>query len=99
MSSKKKKTKLPDHIHKYKRIDISSNPDKPYEVLSCQAGGCNSYVPVKLAMGKLAECWICGDPFLLDKISITHRKPHCTNCIKKKIKPEIANLSELVKDI
>lgn len=96
----KKKPKKPTHIHKFKRMNLTRNAEKTaYLVLKCQQPGCVTYIPIKLGVGQLAECWICGDPFVIDKVSITHTKPHCTHCIKRKVKPVVADLSELVKDI
>lgn len=101
MSNKlqKKKVKLPSHIHKFKRVDLNRNKAKPYLVMACQQPGCTSYYGAHLIIGKLAECWICGDPFIINKVSSTHAKPHCDNCIVKKVKPEIADLNKLVENI
>lgn len=96
----KKKTKKHTHIHKLKRLDLTRNPDKkPYLVYACQQPGCNWYIAVMLAIGQVAECWICGDPFVIDKVSITHAKPHCNDCIKRKVKPEVEDLAKLVENI
>lgn len=103
--TKKKKSKSDSHIHKYKRLNLARNygkgehKTKPFIVMACQQPGCPAYYRIELMMGKLAECWICGDPFVIDKVSISHVKPHCSNCIKRKVKPEVADLSDLVKDI
>lgn len=96
----KTKVKRPSHIHKYKRINLSRNPGvKPYLVFACQQPACGTYIAVGLIEGKLAECWICGDPFIIDKVSKYHSKPHCSGCIKKKVKPHVEALGDLVKDI
>jgi hypothetical protein len=96
----KKKVKLPNHIHKFRRVNLTRNPDKKdYIVLKCMQPGCVTYIPVALGVGQLAECWICGDPFVIDKKSVGHSKPHCIHCIKRKVKPIVENLSDLVKDI
>lgn len=95
----RKKVKLPVHIHKYKRVNISTNKDKPYIVMACQQPGCNTYYTILLIIGKLAECWKCGDPFIINKVSSTHAKPHCNDCIVKKVKPEVADLMKLTEGI
>ncbi len=95
----KKKVKLPNHIHKFKRVDISADPKKEYIVFACQQPACSTYYTKILIEGKLCECWRCGDPFIIDRISATHAKPHCSTCIKRRAKPEIADLADLIEKI
>ena len=96
--SKKKK---PDHVHEYVRMNMSRNPKKePYVVLKCEAPACNHYMPEKFAVGKLAKCSRCGDPFIMDKTAaINHKKPHCSDCIKRKLKPELNDLINLANNM
>lgn len=95
-----KKKKLSKHIHKFERKDIARKAGTPpYVVMICRQPGCTTYYTLAFALGKIAECWVCGDPFVIDKVSITHTKPHCSDCIKRKVKPIIAELSDIVKDI
>lgn len=106
-SHKSTKVKVPNHIHLYKRIDLVpkwkqiKDPEKhqPYLVFVCIKPACNHRMPVQLAFGKLCECNRCNNPMILDKESITHAKPHCQDCIKRKHKPEVSALTELLKDI
>jgi len=96
----KKKIKKPSHIHKFKRMNLTRNPDKkPYIVFKCQQPGCVTYFTKLLIEGQLAECWRCGDPFIIDKISSGQEKPHCHECTKRRVKPEVVDLANLVKDI
>lgn len=97
------KIKLTKHIHLYKRINLTpkwhkiKNPEKePFLVLRCQKPTCNHYVRVDLALGKLAECSRCNDPFILDKITVNHASPHCTDCIKSKKKPQIDAITDML---
>ena len=95
-----KKKKESKHIHKLKKVNLTRNPLKlPYWVLACQEPACSYYIAITLALGKMAKCWICSDPFLIDKVSIGHTKPHCNDCIKRKVKPNVMKLAELVEDI
>lgn len=93
------KKKLPNHIHKYKRINLSSDKSKPYKVLACQQPACNHYITLALGVGKLAECWRCGNPFVIDKISVEHAKPHCHDCTRRKDQHVINELTKLVEGL
>lgn len=103
----KEKVKMPNHIHLYKRIDLVpkwkqiKDPDKhqPYLVFICQKPACNHHVPINRALGKLCECNRCHNPMILDKETVNLAKPHCQDCIVRKVKPDVDKLSELIKDI
>lgn len=76
-------SKIPDHLHKYKKTDIGSN-DKEYLVFRCLKPACSHYIPVKVAEGKLCECNRCHNPMILTKKAMILTLPHCPNCTKKK---------------
>jgi len=98
--AKAQKVKIPKHIHKYQRQNLTRNPDKaPFLVMACMQPACTHYIAKHLALGKLCECHICGDPFIIDKVSIDHARPHCNDCIKKKVRPEIDALAKLAEGI
>lgn len=99
------KIKLTRHIHLYKRVNLTpkwhlkKNPEKkPFLVLKCQKPTCGHYVRVDLAVGKLAECSRCNNPFILDKLTVTHANPHCRECIKTKKQPNIDKLMDFLND-
>ena len=105
----KTKIKLPTHIHLYQRIDLTPKwrqklPQdhrhwKPgYIVLSCTKPACNHHTALNKAIGKLCECNRCHEPMILDKETVTHAKPHCQECIKRKSSVEIDMLKDLVED-
>lgn len=92
--------KIPNHFHLYKRVNLTRNPAKPpYLVLQCLAPNCTHYLPKKLAIGKLAKCHRCEEPFILDKETVELEKPHCTDCIKRKPNPNIDGLADFVRKI
>ena len=94
--------KKPNHIHLYKKIDLvpkwkqKNNPDKfkPYYEFVCVKPGCYNRLPIKLALGKLCECNRCGKTMVLDKETITITKPHCQECIRRKVRPVDTELIE-----
>ena len=100
----KKKIKK-DHIHLYKRIDLvpkwkqTKLGREPYLVFICEKPGCTHRMPLDQAIGKICECRRCGEPFVIDKITVDLAKPHCQDCIVKRNKPELDKISELIKDI
>lgn len=86
--------KMPDHIHKYKKINLGRN-GKEYLVYRCMKPDCSHYVPIAMAEGKLAECNRCEQPFIISKVQLTGSsmkpmtRPHCNDCIdRKKVKDE-----------
>lgn len=94
------KKKQPSHIHKFIRKNLTRDPKKkPYNVLACVEPGCSAYYVLALCIGKLATCWRCGTPFIIDAVSVDHLKPHCQACIKRKTTPEIDKLTELAEEI
>jgi len=87
------------HIHLYKRVDLARKKDtKSYPVLKCMKPLCNHYIPLNLAIGKMAECNRCNDPFILDKETILLSKPHCKECIVRKPKPEVESIEDFLRD-
>ncbi len=82
--------KKPDHLHKYKKMNISRRPLDEYWVYRCMLPTCNHYVPIKLAEGKLCECNRCHELMVITKRTLVHSGgkpmlfPHCENCIERK---------------
>jgi len=93
--------KIPNHLHRYKRVNLSTTKGKEYLVFKCQKPACAHYVGIHLAEGKLCECNICGEPMILDKLAMTLAKPHCRNCTKKRnpnVEESIAAINDFLKD-
>jgi len=78
------KIKVPNHLHRYKRVNLARNPGKEYLVFKCTKPLCSHYVPVTLAEGKLTECNRCGDAMVMDKVAVRLAVPHCPACTKRK---------------
>lgn len=78
------RTKNPNHVHRFKKINLARNPGKEYLVFRCTKPTCSHYIPVELAIGKLCECNRCEQIMVIDKVSITLTLPHCLACTKKK---------------
>lgn len=79
-----KKSGAANHIHRYRRINLSTKPRESYEVLRCTKPACTHYIRVDMAEGQVAECNRCGNPFVLNRETVRLAKPHCTDCIKRK---------------
>lgn len=75
--------KLPDHLHKYKKLNIGRN-GKEYWVFRCMRPACNSYTQVHLTEGNLCECNRCHNPMIMTKHAMTLTLPHCPDCTKKR---------------
>jgi hypothetical protein len=89
------KIKVPNHLHRYKRVNIARNPSSEYLVLKCMKPLCSHYVSLTLALGNLCECNRCGEPFVLDKVSVKQALPHCVDCTKHR-KPENVENAQII---
>lgn len=73
-----------NHLHKYKKQNLSRNDGEPFLVLKCTKPDCTHYIAVRLAEGKMCECNRCGEPMFLTKAAIELTKPHCASCTKRR---------------
>jgi len=91
-----------NHLHRYKKVNLSENGNKPYLVYKCLKPACSHYVPIKLAEGKLCECNRCGELMIITKSVLTHSnnkpmaRPHCSDCIKRKKDKDVAAIAEFI---
>lgn len=97
--------KVANHLHRYKKVDLSEKRDKSYLVYRCTKPACSHYMPMKLAEGKLCECNRCGEPMIITKAVLTHSgnkpmaKPHCTNCIKRRHEKDVAAIAAFISGV
>lgn len=79
-----------NHLHRYKKVNLSRKPGEKYFVYRCMKPACSHYIPMHLAEGKLCECNRCGDPIILGKFQLQGSSnqaltlPHCVECTKRK---------------
>lgn len=76
--------KKDEHIHKFKKVNISTNPNKPYLVFKCIKPTCAYYISVALALNKLCECNRCHETMILSKDALILVLPHCSKCTKRR---------------
>lgn len=95
--------KAPNHFHKYKKVNLSRNPEKkPYFVYKCVKPLCNHYIRLDLAEGKMCECNRCGEPMVITKATLhgssntPMTKPHCNNCIERKENQDVAAIADFL---
>lgn len=81
----------PLHIHKLKRHTFRNGE----QVYFCTLPHCKYKVVVALALGKEVICNRCGDPFIMNEVSIRLAKPHCDDCTAKR-KPDTDTITERV---
>lgn len=93
-----------NHIHRYKKLDLSRTPGKEYLVYRCTKPVCTHYIPIDQAEGKICECNVCNEMMVITKEVLTHSngrkpmaKPRCINCIKRKSQPQVDALAEFIK--
>ena len=95
----------PNHIHKYKKVNLATSPGKAYWIYKCQLPLCSHYVPIHLSEGKACECNRCGDVMLISKAVLTHSGgkpmllPHCPNCIKRKKSADVDAIADFLEKV
>lgn len=97
-------SKVANHLHRYRKVNLSNERDKKYLVYRCTKPACSHYVPLHLAEGKLCACNICGEPMILTRDVLTHSggkppaRPRCGKCVKKRIPEEVTALADFLKE-
>lgn len=71
------------HIHRYQRTKLGDN----FIVYRCMLPGCAHYIRKELIMGKLCNCYRCGEDFIIGKKEMRRVRPHC-GCVQR-AKPDI----------
>lgn len=74
------------HIHKYKKVTFESG----YVVLNCVLG-CPHYIRREVAVGRMALCWRCERPFVLNESASQMAKPHCQRQDCSKTRKALSN--------
>lgn len=94
--------KSANHIHRYKKIDLSRDKNKPYLVYQCIKPNCSHYLPIAQSLNKVCECNVCFNPMIISQVTLTRSgggpmaKPRCDECIKRKHKDELSAISEFL---
>lgn len=68
------------HVHRLKRKSYKTGN----QVYFCTKPDCYFKVGVEFSLGKVVECWRCGQPFQMNPYSMRLAKPHCNNCHNSK---------------
>ena len=77
-------------IHKYQKRKYGKGL-----VFKCQAAGCNHFIAVNLAEGRIATCWRCDGAFVMDRRAMKLTRPHCLTCVKG-YKPDSVEKTEKI---
>jgi hypothetical protein len=97
--------KISNHLHKYKKVNLSRNKEEPYFVYKCMKPTCSHYLPLNVAEGKLCECNRCGEPMLITKATLhgssnrAMTKPHCKTCTVRREDKDVAAIAEFITGI
>ena len=73
-------SKKPTHTHKYQKVAWGA---KGTIVLRCMLVNCSHYLHPEMAINRKSICWKCGEPFVLNKTSVTKKRPKCQRCSVK----------------
>jgi len=73
----------PTKAHKYLRVTVKGRTSVNKYKFRCVHPGCQHYLTNEFIVGAIAECWRCGDEFVIDKV-LALKKPHCRPCTKRK---------------
>ena len=82
------------HIHKYIRVRLGK-----HIVYKCSLANCTHFLRRELVVGRLSICWRCGEPFVMNRESITLARPRCTTCKKTAKKADIAAITEFIEKV
>ena len=97
-----KKNISQNHVHKYKKVNLSRTKGEEYFVYKCIKPTCSHYVPINLAEGKMCECNRCGEPMVITRQTLTNSgnkpmvRPHCANCTKSRKQENVEALAEFI---
>lgn len=83
----------PKHVHRYEKTVLGKNG---YTVFRCNLPACSHYVHEKLVAGKRALCNRCGGEMIMDTRAMKLTKPHCSECIQVRKKPEHDTILEFL---
>ena len=82
------------HAHRYKKVNLASSPGKVYIVYRCMLPDCNHYLKPELLIGKRANCWRCGENFVVTAEMARLAKPHCKKCTEREESPNRIRVTE-----
>lgn len=92
-------SKAVNHIHRYKKVNLSRKKEEPYLVYQCTKPLCSHYVPMAQAEGKMCECNRCGEAMIIGRSTLVHSggkpmaKPHCNSCVKRRAKAGVEDIA------
>lgn len=73
------------HIHSYRRTKLNTK-----YVMKCTKPFCTHYIhmnsikSVPILKGKIAECPLCKEPFILNTRALKQAVPRCDKCVVRK---------------
>ena len=67
------------HVHKYLRSKLGK-----LIIFKCMIPGCAHYIRKELAENRFSLCWRCNEIFVMTKVQLLLKKPHCLTCTKGK---------------
>lgn len=91
-----------NHLHRYKKVNLSRDKDNPFLVYQCTKPTCSHYIRMELSEGKMCECNICGEPMIITRATLTHSsgnpmaKPRCNNCVRRRKSDTVDAISEFL---
>jgi len=86
--------RVANHLHRYKKVNLGNGKD--FFVFRCMRPACSHYIAVKLAEGKLCECNRCHEPMVMTKEAMQLTRPHCANCVKRKVSKDVEAISQFL---
>lgn len=89
-------------FHKYQRVQNGWKKDSqgkrttsPYIVFKCLVDGCKHFISEDLAEGRKAQCFYCGDTYILTGYVKRLKFPHC-GCRFEKVESEIPDFLKIL---
>ena len=95
-------SKVANHLHRYKKVNIAGFHRPEFWVYKCMKPACSHYIRIDLAEGKLCECNKCGEAMIIGRATLTHSSgkpmtnPHCLTCIKRRRITDVEAITEFL---
>lgn len=86
----KKVTRVKEHLHRYKRVNISGFGKPKFYVYKCTKQGCSHFIQKPLVIGREAECGKCGNRFIMTAEAATLAIPRCINCKQGRVAEDVS---------
>ncbi len=84
-----------NHIHTLRRVKHKTRKD----IFMCTNPECSFTRNREFLVGKHGVCPYCHTTFILDRVQLNNKEPHCGNCKKGNARLNIKEEKKFIKDL